>query len=270
MSDQGAPRLETLLNKQDLQEILHGWGSPTYYLGMHKYGSSLASRYFIHAFTGRVPTPAEMYYGTFINKTGDLVSNTPHDLADAYLGWIGIRTDLSADAHYYRAGGNADTEPSPGQATIDAEVSGRVFPEGISLVKGYTHYIRLPVKEHHDTSMMMSVTFSPSAKKHWHGGNKAALKTAHDEGRLVHGFKPTWFYISENLDFPARDTQKVMDRDNQHIATINSLQSTHFSRLGVLYGRFGSVGSGAEIELSDGYENNIYSATLVSLKIKSN
>ncbi|RRS09157.1 hypothetical protein EAG18_08535 [Pseudoalteromonas sp. J010] len=268
MSDQGAPRLETLLNKQDLQEILHGWGSPTFYAGNTNHQRGEASRYFIHAFTGRMPTPAEIYYGTFVNKVGDLYSDVPHTFYDAYIGWIGMRTDSYTShptnkAYYYRAGG-------------DLDISGRIYPEGasISTAHGYIS-ARVPVKAEHDTSMMMSATFSADSQKQWFVGNTAALEAAHDDNRLVHGLKPTWFYISQSEHRQTVTDHEVRDTQNQHIATISTLahyhsDSSYRTRQGIVYGRFGSIGSGAEIELVVGDNNNIRTVRPVSIKIKSN
>ncbi|MDW7551354.1 hypothetical protein [Pseudoalteromonas peptidolytica] len=262
MSDQGAPRLETLLNKQDLQEILHGWGSPSSYRTDTRYEAVSLSRYYIHAFTGRVPTPAEIYYGMYINKKGELRKDACHHLREAYVGYIAVRNDYKVYVSAYRE-------------NYDVNISGRIFPDDVNL--GYEQgAVRNPPKERNDTSMMMDITFSAEPTKKWSSPSSLNnLKNLSEQGLLVDSLKPTWFFISETSSLPDsiakdRDIDRVYNKQNEAIAMINRLELTGDSKTtGLIFGTFGPIGSGAEIELSDGYDH-VESVRMVSIKIKSN
>ncbi|TMP46267.1 hypothetical protein CWB96_00100 [Pseudoalteromonas citrea] len=249
-------RVNTLLTRDDIQHMLHIWGSPaTIYNYPRQHGNY--RRYFIHAFTGRVPTASEIYYGTYIHRQGDLFKTAAHNsISDAHVGYIIVQTDHPSHSYGYKL-------------TEDCKMSGPIFPEGSIFTNITTHTIWNMPQSGAKKSWMLDWEFSAKSNKVWVSGNRDNLRAWHEESKLAFDKKPTWFFISDSAHLPMfSDVTRVTDQNGNAQAVIQAIDMTDTAgsdRWPLVYGTIGSVGSGADLETAE--EDSFDHARLISLRV---
>ncbi|RRS09155.1 hypothetical protein EAG18_08525 [Pseudoalteromonas sp. J010] len=260
--------LNTLINDEAVKEIVHRWGSPAYIDTSSE--NKGARNYYLHGFVGRVPTPAELLYGTFAMKEGDVVTADATekygfslDLRFPHLGSIELSCDHT-DNHSRAVFGQS------------VRASGLILPEGVRLESAIEGMQTLPPLEGVTTSWMMDFSFDGQKEYTWNAGNRNGVIQAGRENKLTSGDLPTWFMISESSSLPTMQDYKVYapkSATNPDGTKVTGYVSHMFydyqpERRPIIVGTIGLVGSGADLQIEQprrGYE--FETITPLSLRI---
>jgi hypothetical protein len=250
--------MNTLLPVETIQAIAQLYGSPAF-SDKSGYNGLSGRQWHFHYFTGRVPTPAEFYYGIFVDKIGDSHQTLPLDIPTKHLGYTRVRCDASSDA---------------GGSTVDLNMkaNGAMAPSGITFVTYQTGDTPVARDPNSDATWMLDWAFSASHPITLSGGNKPNLRAMGAAGELVLGAKPTWFYISESANIFDSELQNIDHPtiNNLWQASINRDKNTYADRHPIIMGTVGELGSGADLELSQGGDSIADQIKPVSLRIQCN
>ena len=249
--------LSTLLPTATLQQILQHYASPSFSdKGGHN-DRAEDREWGLHFFTGRVPTPAEFYYGLYIDRIGDTKTDQALTLAERYLGYVYLRNDAYVHA---------------GSCTVDINMRmhGARWPDGETFVAsdGVTYKSRCEPDANSDDTWMLDWAFSSSHTNTLNGGNRTALRTWRDEGKLVSP-KPTWFLLNASTSIMHTYDQSVDNRDanNAWQARIQQVRDASPERRPMMIGTVGELGSGADLELATGGDDISDTINLISLRV---
>lgn len=250
--------MNTLLPAETIQAITQLYGSPAF-ADTNGYNNRNGRVWGIHFFTGRIPTAAEFYYGTYVDKIGDSHKTLPMALSHKYLG----RMEVACDAQY---------DASNALVSINMKANGAAAPDGITFVRRENHHSPVSRDPNSDLSWMLDWSFSASNSISLGGGNRAALRQMDAAGDLVFGAKPTWFYISDS-QYLLHTTMTGIDHptlDNQYQAYIERTSWSYPDRQPIIMGTVGALGSGADFELAVGGDAIVDVIKPVSLRIQCN
>lgn len=252
--------MSTLLPPEALQEIAQRWGSPAFYAQNYKSNATAERWWYIHLFTGRVPSPEEFYYGTYIEQRGDTRSSelAPLSLLERAIGSFKLYTNgYGAYDDGYAVGSQALT-------------NGALLPEGVT--SSDSTYVPVPRNANSDLSWMLDWSFSASrsVKLTKHTYYTALISDASND--LLNDARPTWFMISGSHTLPAMTELTVEHHEvsGQPQARISMPSMAAADKIPTVMGTVGAIGSGADLELSQGYDSISDTVAPVSLRIKCN
>lgn len=252
--------MNTLLPPEALQGIAQRWGSPAFYAKEYASSANADRTWYIHLYTGRVPSPEEFYYGLYIDRRGDSRSSeaVPLTLAEREIGYFRLLTNgYESYADAYAVGFQA--------LANGAEVAVGVEPSHVD-------YVSAPRNENSDPSWMLDWSFSASrivtlVQAEYY----SAIIADANNGLLTHN-RPTWFMISSSASVPYADDFGVdhPTLDNEEQAYVSVLKHTSVERLPLIMGTVGAIGSGSDLELATGHDGITTKISPVSLRIKCN
>ncbi|TMP46269.1 hypothetical protein CWB96_00110 [Pseudoalteromonas citrea] len=245
-----------LFNSSTVQSMLHGWGSPVF---VHPESTNHGSmrRIYLHGFVGRMPTEAEVFYGTFAWAVDDLEIDqtmTPPSLATAHLGYVCL---------------SADGSESTGQSAFGKSVlaNGRILPEGAAIVSAAATSgdKRLLPIANADQSWMLDFTFASDKEFHWVGGNRAHLQLLKESNKLTHNGAPTWFMLSDSAQLPTISQNIEVCEPHHEVMNPGGLKKTgrieevtmltHAESCPYVFGTIGTTDSNADLQLHSGFDS---------------
>lgn len=247
--------LSTLLPTATLQQILQHYASPSF-SDKSGYNSHVEDREWgLHFFTGRVPTPEEFYYGVYIDRIGDTKTDQALTLTERHLGYVFLRN-------------NAYEHASSCTVDVNMRMHGAIWPEGATFTAQSNLKTRCEPDPNADSTWMLDWAFSSSHTNILSGGNRAALRTWRDEGKLVSA-KPTWFMLNSSSSLMLTHDKSVDSRDtnNAFRARIQQVRDENPERRPMMIGTVGELGSGADLELATGADDISDSLNLISLRV---
>lgn len=254
--------MNTLLPPTTLQEIAQRWGSPAFYSKTYKSSTTAERWWVIHLFTGRVPSPEEFYYGTYVDRRGDSCSSEydPLSLRERQIGYMRVYTN--------GYGGYGDGYAAGSQVLMN----GAAIAEGV--VSPSADYEPVARNENSDLSWMLDWSFSASRTVTLAAAaNYSALQSLATNGALNEA-RPTWFMMSGSTSLPSMQDAHVQHttESSQPQAVISTypLSGSNLERTPILMGTIGAIGSGADLELATGHDSISNRVAPVSLRIKCN
>lgn len=252
--------MNTLLPPEALQGIAQRWGSPAFYAPEYENSPSARRDWYVHVFTGRVPSPEEFYYGLYVDKRGDTLTSEydPLSLADRAIGYFSVRTDgYTTASDTYAVGTQMLANGADIADTVESSSSA---------------YIPVPRNPNSDLSWMIDWSFSASRIATMTGHtNYSNLITHATNNALVHA-RPTWFIISSSSALPVFNyAVEHPTQSTVYEAQISFFKQDYYTdRLPVVMGTVGTVGSGADLEFATGADEITKTVAPVSLRIKCN
>ncbi|MCP4528716.1 MAG: hypothetical protein GY833_22810 [Aestuariibacter sp.] len=254
--------MNTLLPAEALQMIAQRWGSPAFYAPTNQKTNTSASRsWYIHLFTGRMPSPEEFYYGMYFDNRGDTLTSdlVPLHLDDRRIGCLRLTTSGDDDANSYAVG-------------LSALANGAELHEGAVSFTSET-FPPVPRNPNSDLSWMLDWSFSASKIVTLTKAAKfTSLQTYSANGQLVED-RPTWFAIT-GTPHSIYASDHVVDHPTQNDEYQSTLAimrpEAYVDRQPIVVGTVGGVGSGADLELSKGHDQITDQVAPVSLRIKCN
>ena len=252
--------MNTLLPPEALQGIAQRWGSPAFYSTEYISDPNASRYWYVHVFTGRVPSPEEFYYGLYLDKRGDTLTSAydPLSLTDRAIGYFSVRTDgyIAANDTY----------------TVGTQMLANGADIADTVESSSSDYIPVPRNPNSDLSWMIDWSFSASRLAAMTGHPNYSNLTAHaTNNALVHA-RPTWFIISSSSSLPVSDyAVEHPTQSNVYEAWISFFRQDYLTdRLPVVMGTVGTVGSGADLEFATGADEITRTVAPVSLRIKCN
>lgn len=253
--------INTLLPVESIQRITQLYGSPAFSDKGNHNSASYNRAYYVHLMTGRVPTPAEFYYGIYVDHAGQSHKSLALNMAQRALGFFAVRND-----------GYTDGSTSTLEQNLKSNGAGA--PDGITFSSRSNYFSPVARDPNSDFSWLIDWSFSAAHLISLTGNNNRSVLTSYQNANeLVEEARPTWFYLSED-DNPFPDNNTYVDHptdNNVWTTVISSVDSDQTpERYPIVMGTAGKLGSGADLELSVGGDSITNQIQPVSLRIQCN
>ncbi|MDK1290079.1 hypothetical protein [Pseudoalteromonas umbrosa] len=237
--------INSLLSNEELQRMAMRPFSPSFYrqedLNQVTHGANDFTLRF-HFYTGRVPTPAEFYYGMYFDKKGQSHSDVGLSMPARYCGYMSLITSGKSDSSY-------------GSVGPHAKMSGMQHPAGKEPASHRDDFTAVPVNAQADLSWLTDISFSVSNEYTLSSGELNALKGYVTAGKWVGEQAPTFFFLTKNHNAPVFTQCNVKTPDaNINAGVVSYLNTSYIERRPLAMGTVGGFGSGATLELSKGYD----------------
>lgn len=247
--------LNTLLRPEDLQSIAQRVGSPSFYSPTTASVGSGKRELTVSIMVGRVPTPAEFYYGMYVDRVGDTLSDKALTLTEKRLGFFRIQNNGTVNEFYYAIGKNMKASPL-------------IMPEGINLEPPEGTLVPVEPDPTSSPARTLDWSFSSSHNVRLQGFSSTLRNDLLADEKATQ--RPTWFYISEDPT-ASYVPYKGLTPDGVDDATLSCLSRTSSTKgHPLIMGTVGVLGSGADLELAEGADLPSEYLRLVSLRIGCN
>lgn len=255
--------LSTLLPISTLRQITQHYGCPSFF-DPDGYGNAYDEdrNWSLYLFSGRVPSPAEFYYGLYIDREGDSHTTKPLTLQEKLVGRLAIKN-------------NADLRSTHAVVGHNLRVHGAVWPNGAAFAQRGQNLsmVRAEPLPYAGDNWVLDWAFDNNYTYTLTDSDLSALRNWHRYGYWVGPARPTWFWLtSHDGPFPECVTTYVTSRDSRtdYKAVVQRLKDTSPIRRPLLLGTAGPIGSGADLQLANGGDGFNANVNLISLRVVLN